>query len=735
MVVVDDKDELRARVAERGQLEGPLGDGHWIRPRVSGRRRWLRPRAIDAVVEQARAEAWTDLTFVGPDGAHPPGSRVFHLTEHVPSLIARLAPLTELASLTLVRQPGSGLQFGDTTLWSYTLDAERARALGALRSLTTLNLRGMSVQPEGLRALAALDRLTSLELDVEDSVEDARIIATMSGLTSLALHGQLDLDGVRALEPLTGLASLTLRSCDVDDEVARILATRTRLTSLTLNRNALTADGIRILAGLTGLTTLDLGENLVRLEGARALAAMTSLTSLTLTAGLVPADGVRALAALPSLQTLGLARNYFGDEGAIAAATMTTVAALDLDDCGITDRGARALAALPQLRSLRARGNRIGDEGARALAAVTTLTSLDLFDNDLGPDGMAAVASLVPEVGADLGDSDEDDDRPLPATMLAERIAAHFPGARIEGTTVLTGVGGLTIDCDVRQVQVFDSECVLAAFFGLRGGKLGSTPLTASIGGFGETIEDAITLAASRWGGAFGPVLRAAATGDVPAEVTKLEIALGGRRYHLFVNRFDHAMGLRDGDDAAVIVRDARTRLGGDPWLVSRVIESGTLPALPAVGLLSVFICDMSAGVVEVQVNGREWPPSARVFDEVPPPFEGPTALLRELAVLVPLEPHVAPERDALAATLLAIPRGDDKPPGPWPGWQRHRGTLDAPLSADQLAPIEREPGQLPDDDRAPTTFAPGCPPLASRPEAEQPGFWQRLVGRWRKRR
>jgi hypothetical protein len=106
--------------------------------------------------------------------------------------------------------------------------------------------------------------------------------------------------------------------------------------------------------------------------------------------------------------------------------------------------------------------------------------------------------------------------------------------------------------------------------------------------------------------------------------------------------------------------------------------------------------------VVEVLVNGRDWPAARAAFDGIAPEPVGGLTLLRELAIAVPRRARLPLTRAAVKRTLAALPYPDAPVPDPtgWRGWQRHRGAIGAPLLPDELAALETEIGALPDDYR-----------------------------------
>ena len=316
---------------------------------------------LEKVLEQARQESWTAVSFISPRAAGwdevvrelPPGP--VYIIKALPKEAVRIiSGLTKLSSLDLV-----DVGIGD----------EGARALAALSALTSLTLGGNKIGAEGARALAPLSALTSLDLR----------------------NNQIGDKGARALASLSALTSLDLRNNQIGDEGARALASLSALTSLHLRANQIGDEGARALASLPALTSLDLSNNQIGDEGARALASLSALTSLILYNNQIGDEGARALASLSALTSLILSSNQIGDEGARALSSLSALTSLILDNNQIGDEGARALASLSALTSLILSSNQIGDKGARALASLSALTSLHLNNNQIGDEGARAL--------------------------------------------------------------------------------------------------------------------------------------------------------------------------------------------------------------------------------------------------------------------------------------------------------------------------------------------------------
>jgi hypothetical protein len=287
--------------------------------------------------------------------------------------------------------------------------------------------------------------------------------------------------------------------------------------------------------------------------------------------------------------------------------------------------------------------------------------------------------------------------------LLAETIARHFGGARVEGRTAWLGIGDLRIDCAVTGVQQPGSYVAVSLFFHLAGGGLGDLPVFASASGYEHTVRNAVVAGGCNWACTFGPVLTASLGGspldDPDAEQTELD----GRRFAVVLSGMDRALTAGDTDDAGSLIVAARRDLAGEPFLTPRVLGSPQLPLLTADHtVLSVFV---AAGpqqtTYEVKVNGSDWPPSRLVGPPRAGAVPGAVVLLRELAVVSALEPAPPLAREPVQRTLdgLAMRALATQVAG-WPGWAAHGGRLGPALTQDALAAVESGTGLLPADYR-----------------------------------
>lgn len=163
--------------------------------------------------------------------------------------------------------------------------------------------------------------------------------------------------------------------------------------------------------------------------------------------------------------------------------------------------------------------------------------------------------------------------------MLTETIARHFEDATTRDGAIDLGLADLWIQCAVDSVGELGGGRTASLYFNLWGGALGERPIFASITGYGASLEEAIISGGCNWACAFGPVLAAALADGPLGEADAFEVVHGGVRCRVVVDGLDRLPHHDDGDgDVVARARAARDHLGGAPWLVARVLGSGTLP-------------------------------------------------------------------------------------------------------------------------------------------------------------
>ena len=290
--------------------------------------------------------------------------------------------------------------------------------------------------------------------------------------------------------------------------------------------------------------------------------------------------------------------------------------------------------------------------------------------------------------------------------LLTETIARHFPEAKIHGEDIDLGVGDLTITCWVNSVTEMPAFTAASLFFALRGGALGTAPIFASMSGYGDTVQEAIATGACNWACAFGPIVRAGLTDDAVPEAPSFEIEVDGQEHDVFVDALDRVMSFSPDENPNARNKLTRARFAPDgQWLTEMVLESGDLPLLAAhrPTVLSVFVSDAPGQrIVEVKVDGADWPHMASAFADVPGEEAQVSTLMRELAVVVPASRAPKLAHAPIQRTLDGIAdHAMLRHAANWPGWQHHGGILAPPLAPGELAAVEVSLGALPADYRS----------------------------------
>lgn len=277
---------------------------------------------------------------------------------------------------------------------------------------------------------------------------------------------------------------------------------------------------------------------------------------------------------------------------------------------------------------------------------------------------------------------------PTPERLLAEIISNHFAGATFErrqGTyTVILGDGLPVIDCYINSLEEKPPH---GAFFTLvlRGGALGPHDTVVTGSGYGQSMLEGLVVGGCTWACAFGPVLLAGigqASRIVSEEprYEQFETAIGGRRYLVTTGHLD-----RGGNLPIEEVSAYRERLGGPHVLTSMVLASGAIPASRSDDALALGCFVGSASdyrVTEVKLGAGDWAPGRAVLESIPQErgMAG-MCLLREWALLAPLEPAPPFSRDSLQRTLGLLRAAGDSPEteGGWMGGQTHGMVLGPP--------------------------------------------------------
>ena len=259
-------------------------------------------------------------------------------------------------------------------------DADIPR-LRSLEHLERLGLGGPGLSDLGLRQLAPMNRLKSLELHFLPSVSD---------------------EGLQCLTELTGVGELWLDGPRFGDRDLEQVGRMPQLRKLSLYRTSITDAGIAAIEDLTNLEELNIDgaskltgasfRSIGRLKKLRVLRvslpwandmtlanlkSLDELESLELSARGITGLGFQGLESLDSLRRLKV-WGYISDDGLEAIARLNGLKLLEFGGHQVTDNGLASLAALKHLESLSFHGTSVTDAGLEHLKALQKLKSLDI---------------------------------------------------------------------------------------------------------------------------------------------------------------------------------------------------------------------------------------------------------------------------------------------------------------------------------------------------------------------
>lgn len=293
--------------------------------------------------------------------------------------------------------------------------AERLLQRGAFGEVEKLSLGGSVTASLGRAIAEHSPRVTSLFLGHQgDAVIEADALAPLAGLrlTELRIeNAALSSAAVRALAALPHLERLSLRG--LPGEMAEgLIAAMPRLTVMGFDGGAIPGAAlVKLLGVATSLTALTLdGAGLTGASVSKILGALASkrLTSLSLNSNALGDAGARALQRLDTLSSLtdvSLSQCGFTPKGFVglaAAEWPLTHADFGLNTLDV--EGARALARGPLcagLEELELLMVKVGSGGAKALSTAPWLgglQSLALFGNRIGTTGLRALLEHLPNV-------------------------------------------------------------------------------------------------------------------------------------------------------------------------------------------------------------------------------------------------------------------------------------------------------------------------------------------------
>ena len=298
--------------------------------------------------------------------------------------LAHLKGLTKLRVLYLTgtRITDAGLQYleGLTHLWGLVLDGTRItdaglQHLAGLTELGWLRLNGTRITDAGLEHLKGRTALRALQL----------------GGTQVTARGFAHLKALPHLESV----SFDSRAIADDADLANLVDSLPRLTSLILGGSQITDAGLAHIRSLTGLTHLSLGGTQITDAGLAAIGSLTELQYLRLGKTRITDAGLEHLKDLPKLWALGLEGTQITDAGLEHLQGLKGLRKLYLNDIRIGDAGLEHLQGLAELVDLYVPGTQITDAGLEHLKGMTVLENLYLANTQITNKGLEHLKGLT----------------------------------------------------------------------------------------------------------------------------------------------------------------------------------------------------------------------------------------------------------------------------------------------------------------------------------------------------
>ena len=228
-----------------------------------------------------------------------------------------------------------------------------------LTGLRELNLRGASVNSQGLRFITEMQQLEELyapKFVYEDGMKE---LVKLSNLERLYFTGsRISDEDIKYLKELKLLQELDLNSTYVTDEGLKYLADCPNLYYLHISGN-FTDEGLKNLTGLVALKIIRAhsNDNKISDEGLRYVSQIKTLERFFAHwMENITDKGVEYLVELPRLKMLDIASSKLTERGYEALGKIKSLEYLNVPSVGITDSCVQHLSKLMNLRNLNASG-------------------------------------------------------------------------------------------------------------------------------------------------------------------------------------------------------------------------------------------------------------------------------------------------------------------------------------------------------------------------------------------
>jgi RNA polymerase sigma factor (sigma-70 family) len=228
---------------------------------------------------------------------------------------------------------------------------------------------------EAIPHLRRLPKLAWLACHENNLLSPPPGTAARDGLRQLSFRSlvELELHANEKCQPmpwkdLHTIRCVRLSGAGVDDSLLDAVSKMPGVTSLHLNRVAVTSDGLAHVQRLCKLELLLIQGSKVTAEGLKRLGKVEKLKSLTLCGNDLGAAGFAHLGTLTRLEYLNLESTRCTDNDVALLTPLANLTDLDLGyNPGVTDAGLRHLTGLKKLAGLRLHGTKVTDAGVAEL--------------------------------------------------------------------------------------------------------------------------------------------------------------------------------------------------------------------------------------------------------------------------------------------------------------------------------------------------------------------------------
>lgn len=203
--------------------------------------------------------------------------------------------------------------------------------------------------------------------------------------------------GLRHLAGMDSLVSLDLTSTAITDAGLAHLSRLGRLKYLYLDATKITGEGLRYLRDLHNLEVLNLQQTGVRGPGLAQLATLQSLNALDLSQTPIVDDDLKQLPVLTKLAYIGLSTTKVTDRGLENLKTLKNLVALNLAQTAITDQGLENLDCWPHLEVVVLEGTKVSDRGLARLQAMKHLKTLTISSPGVTQGAVDRLQQALPE--------------------------------------------------------------------------------------------------------------------------------------------------------------------------------------------------------------------------------------------------------------------------------------------------------------------------------------------------